>query len=262
MQVTPFFQPLLRLSVPGLIGLGLAVSARTDGIDALVKAYPEFLAGRDATHLIWRDGERMLIDDGKKKDFETLLNTPDLEDQFRWPYPRGKASYAPPAENHDPGRVRYEPLFKKMYGQSAAAVEKNLVSLPWMPKTTNIRVRVSRINGVDKQLAAVSRELDELPPELKKYASKTAGTFNWRPIAGTKRLSTHAFGTAIDLNTDYAHYWKWADGGKKPLKYQNKYPKEIVEIFEKYGFIWGGKWYHYDTMHFEYRPEFLIQTKP
>ena len=26
-------------------------------------------------------------------------------------------------------------------------------------------------------------------------------------------------------------------------------------IFEKYGFVWGGRWYHYDTMHFEYRPE-------
>ena len=33
---------------------------------------------------------------------------------------------------------------------------------------------------------------------------------------------------------------------------------EVVEIFEKYGFIWGGKWYHYDTMHFEYRPELLV----
>ena len=32
----------------------------------------------------------------------------------------------------------------------------------------------------------------------------------------------------------------------------------IGEIFERHGFIWGGKWYHYDTMHFEYRPEFFI----
>jgi hypothetical protein len=31
--------------------------------------------------------------------------------------------------------------------------------------------------------------------------------------------------------------------------------RERVEIFERHGFIWGGKWYHYDTMHFEYRPE-------
>jgi hypothetical protein len=30
-----------------------------------------------------------------------------------------------------------------------------------------------------------------------------------------------------------------------------------VEIFERHGFIWGGKWGHFDTMHFEYRPEFF-----
>ncbi|MFY4861157.1 M15 family metallopeptidase, partial [Aliarcobacter butzleri] len=40
--------------------------------------------------------------------------------------------------------------------------------------------------------------------------------------------------------------------------YKNKIPLEIVEIFEKYGFIWGGRWYHFDTMHFEYRPELLV----
>jgi peptidoglycan L-alanyl-D-glutamate endopeptidase CwlK len=33
---------------------------------------------------------------------------------------------------------------------------------------------------------------------------------------------------------------------------------EIVRIFEKHGFVWGGKWYHYDTMHFEYRPEIVL----
>nr|WP_310556777.1 M15 family metallopeptidase [Flavobacterium sp.] len=34
-------------------------------------------------------------------------------------------------------------------------------------------------------------------------------------------------------------------------------PQKIVAIFEKYGFIWGGNWTHYDTMHFEYRPELI-----
>lgn len=38
-------------------------------------------------------------------------------------------------------------------------------------------------------------------------------------------------------------------------------PLEIVHIFEQHGFIWGGKWYHYDTMHFEYRPEMTTIAK-
>ena len=33
-------------------------------------------------------------------------------------------------------------------------------------------------------------------------------------------------------------------------------------IFEKHGFIWGGRWYHYDTMHFEYRPELVGAVAP
>jgi hypothetical protein len=27
---------------------------------------------------------------------------------------------------------------------------------------------------------------------------------------------------------------------------------------EEEGFIWGGKWPMYDTMHFEYRPELIL----
>ena len=34
-------------------------------------------------------------------------------------------------------------------------------------------------------------------------------------------------------------------------------PQKIVDAFEAEGFVWGGRWYHYDTMHFEYRPELL-----
>jgi hypothetical protein len=29
------------------------------------------------------------------------------------------------------------------------------------------------------------------------------------------------------------------------------------QVLEKHGFIWGGKWYHFDTMHLEHRPELL-----
>jgi len=42
------------------------------------------------------------------------------------------------------------------------------------------------------------------------------------------------------------------------LKQASQIPIQIVRIFEKHGFIWGGYWYHYDTMHFEYRPELLL----
>jgi hypothetical protein len=94
---------------------------------------------------------------------------------------------------------------------------------------------------------------------LKKYVENPGGTFTWRHIDGTDRLSAHCFGIAVDINIKYSHYWKWdLKDPEDEYHYANRIPVEIVEIFEKYGFIWGGKWYHYDTMHFEYRPELLI----
>ena len=32
----------------------------------------------------------------------------------------------------------------------------------------------------------------------------------------------------------------------------------VIKTFESFGFIWGGKWGNFDTMHFEYRPEIFV----
>ncbi|MCL2502584.1 MAG: M15 family metallopeptidase, partial [Bacteroidales bacterium] len=75
------------------------------------------------------------------------------------------------------------------------------------------------------------------------------------------QLSAHSFGIAIDINAAHLDYWLQDYGTRDeytPIVYRNRLPIEIVDIFEQHGFIWGGKWYHYDTMHFEYRPELLM----
>ena len=225
-----------------------------EGLRRLVMAYPDFLDSADANHLYWKDGTVMEYDDGEDKSFEELLDYGDLEDQMAQDYVPG-ADYEIPAKNFDPGRIRSEEFFLKMYGGSASEVQSKMVTIPWMPNSINSSVSITSVNGVDEQLMKVSEELDNLPEDLKKYVTKTAGTFNWRVIAGTNRLSMHSFAIAIDINTDYSNYWRW----EKNTTYKNQIPMEIVEIFEKYGFIWGGKWYHYDTMHFEYRPELLVK---
>ena len=43
-----------------------------------------------------------------------------------------------------------------------------------------------------------------------------------------------------------------------PLSQRWMPPKAVVDIFEQHGFVWGGKWVLWDTIHFEYRPELLI----
>lgn len=228
-------------------------------LDTLVESYPDHLAGHDGHALIWRDGTRMAFDDGRRdKDFQTLLNSPSLKDQFRFPYPLGREGLAPP-RNVDPGRIRHEPFFTKMYGDCRQGeVERNLVDVIWLPTKWGKRIRATRVNGVAKRLQAVSDALDALPDRFVDYLRPPAGVYNCRAIAGTQRLSVHAYGAAIDINVGHADYWRWnKPDASGAYPYRNRIPWEIVEIFEAHGFIWGGKWHHYDTMHFEYRPELI-----
>ncbi len=217
-------------------------------------AYADFIISVDSNCVILKDSTKMIFNDFKEKSFEQLLNNPDLEDHFFCHYPK---NFSVPDKNQDPGRVRYEPFFKKMYGNSKQEVRKNLVKIIWLPKTLGKELWVTKINDVHKKLQAISDCLDTLD-HLHKYVDNAAGTFYWRKISGTDRLSTHSFGIAIDINVKYSNYWKWeVKNSNDPIEYKNSIPQELVKIFEKYGFIWGGKWYHYDTMHFEYRPELL-----
>lgn len=243
-------------------------------LSRLIAAYPAQLERIDGNALVWKDGTRMPIDDGKGvKDHEVRLATSDIKDMFFTPYVAGKIS-SPPARNEDPGRARNVAFFDKVYGDcKAGGVSGKLVEVVWLPKKWGKPLKVSSTNGAAEKLAAVSAELDALPARFDPFLTPPAGTYNCRPIAGTTRLSAHGHGIAIDISTAHAHYWRWSGGktsggeatGSKPpggntgavIPYKNSIPPEIVEIFERHGFIWGGKWYHYDTMHFEYRPELL-----
>jgi hypothetical protein len=225
----------------------------------LLAAYPDQLKGIDGGDLVWRDGTRMPLDDGKgDKPFAEWLERPDIADMFSQPYPAGGAA-TPPAANTDPGRARNATFFDKAYGDCRAGeVAKSLDTVAWLPKRSKQRLPFNRINGAAQALQAVSAELDELPAAFDVFLVPSAGTYNCRVIAGTDRVSAHGHAIAIDIALKRSHYWRNDLPGKNgALGYRNEIPIEVVRIFEKHGFIWGGRWYHYDTMHFEYRPELL-----
>jgi hypothetical protein len=228
----------------------------------LVTAYPDLLAGHDDNNLIWKDGSRMGFDDGVEKSFQERLERPDVEDQFAIPYPLGEM-LSDPEPDVDPGRFRNTAFFLKMYGdcrRRGGEVQKKLVDVVWLPKHGARKIKVTQVNGVAEKLQRVSDELDALPDEFMKYLRPAAGTYNCRDIANTSRTSAHGFGIAIDLNSAFGDYWEWRGrrDATEAQPYRNRIPNEIVAVFEKHGFIWGGKWYHFDTAHFEYRPELLV----
>jgi hypothetical protein len=237
-----------------LYGKSRNIDARITG---LINSYSNWISKREDNALILKTGSRLSpISDGKEKTFDELIEHPDVADMFYVDYPVGSEPKQP-GKNSDPGRVRFLPLFDVMYGDCRKnEVSKNLHMIDWIPKHGGGRVSITTVNDVDKALEAVSRELDELDTSFIKYLKPSSGTYNCRDIAGSHVKSMHSYGAAIDVNSKYSNYWLWASNKDDP-KWENHIPIEIVRVFEKHNFIWGGYWYHYDTMHFEYRPELL-----
>lgn len=237
-----------------LLATGVPLRAQDASLDRLVRAYPDALAKHDGKVLTWKDATSMPVSDGRDgKSFDEKLRHPSILDQLSIPYAAGPPA-KPPGPEEDPGRFRNTAFFDKMYGDcSKGEVQRKLTKVSWLPKSGGSSVQITSVNGVADRLRAVSAELDALAPELKKFAIPSAGTFNCRTVKDTGNRSMHAWGAAIDINTKFSDYWLWSPKGS----YRNRIPIEIVQIFEKHGFIWGGKWGHFDTMHFEYRPELL-----
>lgn len=175
-----------------------------------------------------------------------------IEDMLLAPY--GTFGTAP---NADPGRLRPDNWMRAMHGNPAKA---KLQNVKWIDGS-QARMLPAAADALDQ----VRREIEH-DPALARFAGKNLGTYNYRTIAGTKRLSAHAYGLAIDLHFPgpLHRYWQW--DGKCSEKTRCTFPKaalnhpelaKTVAIFEKHGFIWGGQWNHYDIMHFEWRPEIL-----
>ena len=213
-------------------------------------AYKDFISNMKDNLVYFKDNSTLIFDDKKDKSYDETLKITDIKDMFRFVYPKGKLKKAP---DTDPGRLRNEKFFKKIYGKNKEEIQKNLVEVTWLPKKIGTKILFNKNNNAAKSLQKVSNELDKLDDTFLPYLRNIGGTYNYRKISATDKLSMHSFGIAIDINVEKSRYWQW----DKEYKYQNSIPQKIIDIFEKHGFIWGGKWYHYDTMHFEFRPELL-----
>lgn len=98
-------------------------------------------------------------------------------------------------------------------------------------------------------------------------AANNTSAFNYRVVEGTKKLSKHSYGLAIDVNPLYNPYvtkktGDWGtklDGCKPYVDRSQEFPHKIdkndicYQLFKKNGFTWGGDWNSVkDYQHFEY----------
>jgi len=212
------------------------------GLACLARHYGGRPTLREGRWALLLDGGAALAWDrgGPLRAMEARIEDPDLRDMLRPPYRPGPLRAITDPEE-DPGRARVEALFAAAYPRGQLA----RVTLGGSGITVHQKITAA-LRRVDARIATLVRG----DPTLGRFFVKLGGGYNDRAIAGTTRKSAHAFGIAVDVNPAFAEYWRW-----QPGKWKSRVPQLLVDAFEAEGFAWGGRWYHFDTMHFEYRPE-------
>lgn len=118
----------------------------------------------------------------------------------------------------------------------------------------------------DYQLESV-KLIDEFDgDDTKSMLANNTSCFNYRVVEGSKKLSNHAYGLAVDINPFYNPYITYKDGVTKispagSEAYADRtldFPYKIDEndlaykLFTQHGFKWGGNWNSVkDYQHFE-----------
>lgn len=99
--------------------------------------------------------------------------------------------------------------------------------------------------------------------DTRSMRANNSSAFNYRVVAGTKVLSKHSYGKAIDINPLYNPFVKRngkvepAEAGRYAnrtarFKYKITRGNLCYRLFKRHGFTWGGDWrYSKDYQHFE-----------
>ncbi len=140
------------------------------------------------------------------------------------------------------GPVRIDPFSYTDLGDGTIRIDPAWVSR-WIVRVDLPRVGRTWVNRImAPQLLAAMQELeqrgliDHLDPG--QFAGGwVARHIDWDPA---KPLSMHAWGLAVDFNAR-----------DNCLGCEPTMPMEVVEVFERWGFSWGGWWSRPDGMHFE-----------
>lgn len=236
---------VLLLGTSGAVAASVAGPVPPAGLACLARHYaivPELHDGAWVGRL--PDGKTIAWDDGRDKALDAALDRPDLQDMLQRPYRPGAIRPVDDADE-DPGRVRVDAIFAATYP------DREVRPIALFGRKLSIHTRAAL---AFRKVEARLREAAAHDASLSPWLRKLSGTYVVRKIAGTDRPSSHSHGISIDLDASRTHYWRW-QRPPVPIRWHNTVPQAIVDAFEAEGFIWGGRWHHYDTMHFEYRPE-------
>jgi hypothetical protein len=228
-------------------------------IDSVMYGEDDVLFVLGSHRIYFRDG-RMLNEAGLDREEEC--------DPIFYRYPLGPLTEPPPAPAEMP--TYCTDLQEMLWGVSEEQIRAHGRSITFLDHKMFVNeLLIDPLSTAESELrraavtdAAVARWIEELDVTY---------SFSDREIAGSGTRSQHAWGMAFDLVPNSYEgrqvYWRWSrvfdrDGWDRiPVARRWSPPQSVIETFERNGFVWGGKWAHFDAIHFEYRPEILIYNR-
>lgn len=256
---------------------------------ALAEAYPDIIQGpvwEDDDWVItlreqkfyWAGGRLLNAEARSEPDYEEKYGTYSFHD-----YPEELPADPSRASWHRPPysspvwrglqRVRksHNPEFQRLLYNTWKRQDMdniNVREIRFLGFKTKVHVMIiPSLRRIETKLQELRKSDKELDTFLKGIRSISA--YLWRNIAGTNRLSLHSYGIAVDFipyRWKGDPYWYWVrnrgeDWTAYPYDKRWQVPEVVIKAFEEEGYIWGGKWYQFDNMHFEYHPE-INKLKP
>lgn len=211
---------------------------------------------------IYYQGGRMLA--------KNNLSSRDKYASLFYPYPPGRLENIPP---FNPPEQRASDFLESMFGRTSREIRTHCQSVSFLKHSAFVnRLCVEPLKNVEQSILEAARH----KPEVREFIAdlKIMYSFQRKNVIGTGSVSYHSYGLALDLipkSYQRKHvYWKWSAVMNKtwyrtpwfltPLESRWSPPQSVIDAFEENGFIWGGKWVHFDTVHFEYRPELLKKS--
>ena len=184
---------------------------------------------------------------------------------WKKPDPEQSARYGEMVNNRQRSTRRRAPHFFDSLWRANDRDEsyQRVKSLRFLGHTVAVHYGIlEELSLVEERILAAAK----IDPQVQSWIngiSEMAG-WSWRNVANSRSRSYHSYGVAIDILPKSLGgketYWLWA-AERKPdwwnIPYEDRFhpPDAVIKAFEAYGFVWGGKWPFFDTMHFEYRPE-------
>ncbi len=286
--MTPTQQAFADSRGTSLLTKALKINKVPPVLVAYKQAYPETITDirlirgewaiitRSNTTLYWANGR--ILPEHLRSQWETYRSyiyytyPKNMQDPKNIPQQRVESlnRYAKRVRKTSKSTAQESTFAKELYGaNTAAGIANYIVPTTLFGKKIRVHSLIEpHLKKVDNSVSKRAQSDPEIRAFLKNI--KSVWGYNWRDISGTQIISYHSYGLAVDIlpynPKNKIIYWQWAsqfrdDWLQVPLKERWSPPLSVISIFEQNGFIWGGKWTLYDTMHFEYRPEMLILSK-